>query len=123
MTGDQPFSPFINGEIRCPSCKRKRPMGDLLGVWDPSRNSFTVKGIVCSVCGFAFPKSQVGLVPWGSQFPVPVQVPDILNRSVCPFCGEVVVEAPDGSFKSGQVREFRYVKCPGSPLLYRMVME
>jgi len=123
MISDQPFSPFINGEIRCPTCKRKRPTSDLMGIWQSGSDSFIVKGIACSACRYVFPKLQVGLLPWGSRFPTPVHVPEILTEPACPFCGEVVVRVPDGPVGSHHSRAFKYVKCPASPLLYRLVVE
>jgi len=122
MTDDNGFTPFVNGEIRCPACHRKRPMSDLVGLYDGSDDKFTVKGIRCSYCDYRYPHSLLGLVGWGSQMPSPVHIPTVLTEPKCPFCGKVAIRVPDTPFRSTYSREFEYVRCPDSPLLYRMVV-
>ena len=125
MTDSNGFFPFVNGEIRCPSCHRKRPMEDLVGEYDAADDRFTVKGIRCSAlgCVFHYPDSMVGLVSWGSQIPKPVQVPSYIDNPKCPFCGTVVVKVPDGPFRSPLTKNVEYVRCLHSPLLYRMAVK
>ena len=120
---DQPFTPFVNGEIRCPRCHRKQPMESLLIEYVPAQDFGTVKGIYCDRCREASPKDlPPGLVAFGSWLPNGTKnVQHMLTEPNCPFCGKVVVRVPDDSLLSGHAREFEYVRCPGSPLVYRLV--
>jgi len=120
----QPFSPFVNGEIRCPKCRRKRPMTDLLGDYNYSQDFFTIKGIQCSACrstsGHTGPLWS--LVTFGSWRPTPMHIPSYLNEPRCPFCGKVVVKVPENALPGSPSRDFEYVRCPGSPLIYRLAV-
>ena len=120
MTGA--FNPFVNGRVRCPACHRDRPISDLMGEYDPGSDFFTIRGIRCSAtgCRYHYPESLAGLVRWGSQFPKPGKIPQELKDPVCPFCNKVVIEIPDGPFGVKENRRFHYVRCPASPLVFRM---
>lgn len=116
------FYPFVNGKVRCPGCHRERPMEDLLGTYDPATDSFVVLGMRCSHrdCNFKHPESIAGLIQWGIQIPKIPSIPITLEKPACPFCGRIVVKVPDGPNRE---REFEWVRCPDSPLLYKMKVE
>ena len=111
--------PFVNGEVKCPDCGRKRPMEDLLGEYDPANDLFTVKGMQCSWCGYKSVISLQGLVRWGKQIAKGWKNPTTVKDNICPFCSRVMLQVPDGPKPSGS-RVFTYLKCPESPLVYRL---
>ena len=119
-----PFIPFINGIVKCPVCRRVRPMTDLMGEYDAASDHFTVKGFHCTTvgCKFHHPDSLVGLIRWGSQAPVPPKIPRVLDKPECPYCGKVTIPVPDGNGPRAGTREVEYVRCPDSPLVYRLVV-
>ena len=100
-----------NGEPRCPKCRRKRPMEDLIGDYDAASEFFVVRGIRCSACQRT---TGEGKFQWGSQFPTRNGIPKEIHEPICPFCKRVVIPVPG--------RDAEYVKCPGSSLIYRLVI-
>jgi hypothetical protein len=105
-------------------------MTDLMGVYDAASDHFTIKGIRCTAtgCQYHHPDSLAGLIRWGSQMPKPVRIPNTLVQEgrylpPCPFCGKVTVAVPDGHGPAAGSRTLEYVKCPDSPLVYRLAVK
>jgi hypothetical protein len=51
-----------------------------------------------------------------------VKIPATLEKPECPFCGRLTIPVPNGHGPAAGTREFEYVRCPDSPLVYRLAV-